>query len=130
MPRDNAFIDHLLDLLAPLHPVRVRAMFGGYGIYRGEAIFAIVVNDRLYLKADDASRPDFESRNLAPFTYTGRGKLIRLSYYEAPADVFEDPDTLRDWTNRALAAASRATSRRPERRKPNTPKAGASARIR
>jgi DNA transformation protein len=118
MGRGSDFIDFVLEQLAPLGNVRVRAMFGGFSIYRGDAVFAIVLNDRLYLKANDATRNEFESRGLSQFTYTSRGKTLRMSYYEAPAEVFEEPESMCEWARRALAASNpprKARSRRTAR---------------
>jgi DNA transformation protein len=38
-----------------------KSMFGGFGVYRAGQIFAIVVEDLLYFKVDDTTRPDYES---------------------------------------------------------------------
>ena len=50
MARQSEFVTYLLEQLAPLGEVRARAMFGGYGIYLGERMFALVAEDTLYLK--------------------------------------------------------------------------------
>lgn len=105
MPRANVFLDHALDRLAFVPGLRARAMFGGYGLYQDEVIFAIIVDDTLYLKANDASRGDFEAAGLGPFRYTARGKTMTMQYYEAPAEAFEDAEVLRRWTGKALDAA-------------------------
>lgn len=107
MARGSDFIDFVLEQLAPLGNVRARAMFGGFGIYRGDTIFAIVLDDRLYLKANGETRGEYESRGLSQFTYPARGKTRRLSYSEAPAEVFEEPESMCEWARRALAAAIR-----------------------
>jgi len=44
-------------------------MFGGYGLYQNDLMFAIVADDVLYLKSDDAIQPEFMARGLKPFTY-------------------------------------------------------------
>jgi DNA transformation protein len=104
----SEFVRFVLDLLATVGGIRARAMFGGFGIYRGDTLFAIIVEDRLFLKADEVTRHEFESRGLGPFTYVARGRTVTLSYYEAAPDVFESPDAMRHWTQRAVGAALRA----------------------
>jgi len=42
MPKPNEFVSHLLDLLRPLGDVRARVMFGGWGFYHAEKMFALV----------------------------------------------------------------------------------------
>jgi len=108
MSGQGVFVEFVLERLAPIGKVVARAMFGGYGIYDGAVMFAIVVDDTLYFKADEITRPEFAARGLEPFTYTGRGKTLTMQYYEAPPEVFEDPEAMRSWAQQALAAALRA----------------------
>ncbi|MDR3395418.1 MAG: TfoX/Sxy family protein [Parasulfuritortus sp.] len=112
MPRDNEFVSYVLDQMAFLHGLHARAMFGGHGLYQDEVFFAIIVDDMLYLKANDATRADFEAKGLSPFSYAARGKTMTMQYYEAPAEVFEDADAMRLWTNKALQAALMSKARK------------------
>ena len=105
MARNDEFVNYVLDQMADLHGLHARAMFGGHGLYQDGLFFAIILNDMLYLKANEATRGEFEAKGLSPFSYTARGKTITLQYYEAPAEVFEDADAMRFWTNKALQAA-------------------------
>lgn len=45
---------------------------------------------------------------MEPFTYQGKTKPIRMSYYQVPGDVFDDAERLVAWAASALAAARRA----------------------
>jgi DNA transformation protein len=109
MARHSEFCDHLMDLMAPLGDVRVRAMFGGYGVYLGQLMFGLVADDTLYLKVDNGNRTRFEAAGLPPFTYTGkRGQPIIMSYHQAPPESLEDAAVLCDWAREALEAARRA----------------------
>ena len=107
----SAFVDFVLESLEPLGRVSARRMFGGYGIYKDGLMFALVADDQLYLKADEANRPAFEANGLAPFTYAGKGRSIRMSYYEAPSEGFDDPEILCEWARDAYAAALRTKVR-------------------
>ena len=53
-------------------------MFGGHGIYDGATMFAIIVDDSLYFKADELTRPAFTAQGLRPFSYTARGKTMTM----------------------------------------------------
>ena len=86
-------------------------MFGGVGIYAAELFFALLDDDTLYFKVDDATRPRFEDRGMAPFRPYGEDGEV-LQYYEVPADVLEDPEMLGTWVEAAIAAARRAKGRR------------------
>ena len=89
-------------------------MFGGVGIYAGDLFFALLDDDTLYFKVDDATRPQFENRGMAPFRPDGEGGEV-MQYYEVPADLLEDPEELGPWVEAAIAVARRA-NRRPRRR--------------
>jgi len=104
----NNFVESILEQLALVGNVRARAMFGGYGIYQGDTIFAIVVDDVLYLKVDDVTRPQFIARGQNPFSYTARGKTMTMQYYEAPPELFEDQETMLLWTQQAIEVSLRA----------------------
>ncbi len=111
MARHNEFCQYLLDMLAPLGNVRIRAMFGGYGVYAGDVMFGLVADDVLYLKTDADNRERFEAAGLPPFTYQGRPDRppIRMSYAQAPPESLEDADLLCDWARDAVAAARRSS---------------------
>ena len=130
---DPEFIN---DLFAPFGPVTVRRMFGGAGIYREGLMFALVFDGAIFLKVDDASIPDFEREGSRPFVYTrakSPGKIGRasLSYWRLPERLYDDPEDLARWTERALATARRkkatprarikrsasAKKRKPDRRR-------------
>ena len=58
MPVSTEFLEFLVDQLGPLGPVRSKRMFGGAGLFMDGTMFGLVVDDGLYLKADDENRPD------------------------------------------------------------------------
>ena len=111
----NEFVEYLSDLFADFGPVEAKAMFGGYGIYKKGQMFAIVIDDILYFKTDEKTKADFEARGLKPFTYLRRNREISLSYHLAPDEVLEDAKAMRDWAEKAYAAALRASPRRKKR---------------
>lgn len=105
------FADFVLDLLAPLGGVTMRRMFGGFGLFRDRVMFAIIAGDSLYMKVDERNRPAFEATGAEPFTYRREGREVALSYYEAPAALFDDADALCDWARGAHQAAQRAQAK-------------------
>jgi len=105
MARHSEFVEFVLELLTPIGAVRARAMFGGFGIYRGDTFFAIIVDDKLYFKTDHVTCREFTARGLSPFTYTARGKSITMQYYEAPPEVFEESEAMQYWAQQAVDVA-------------------------
>ena len=114
MAGKNEFVEYLLDLLADFGPIEARAMFGGYGIFKRNQMFAIVIDDALYFKADEKTKADFKARGLKPFTYQRNNREISLSYRQAPEEALEDSRAMRNWAEKAYAAALRAS---PQKRK-------------
>ncbi len=117
----DSFTELVLDQLRGVPGLTWRRMFGGYGFYAGGLFFAVVWDDRLFLKAAEADRDAFRARGMGPFTYEG-GALHSL--WEVPAEVLEDADELRDWAQRAVAASRAAKlakssgKSRPRRKRP------------
>ena len=91
------FIPFVQELLEDWAPVSARRMFGGHGLYHEGLMFAIVMEQRLYLKADEVNRPEFEALGLAPFTYAMKGKAVALSYWAAPDAVCDAPEEAVHW---------------------------------
>lgn len=115
MARRSDFVELVAEQMAFVDGLRIRAMFGGYGVYQDDRMFALIVDDRLYFKADAATRAAFEARGLSPFSYMARGKPVTLSYFEAPPEVFEEQQSMRDWVHKARAAAANARQARKPR---------------
>lgn len=90
--------------------VRGRAMFGGVGIYTGDLFFALIADDVLYFKVDDANRAEFEARRMGPFRPYGPDGEV-MQYYQVPAEVLEDLEELRTWADAAIDVARRARSK-------------------
>jgi DNA transformation protein len=101
------FIPFVLELLDDWAPVSARRMFGGHGLYHEGLMFAIVMEQRLYLKADEVNRPEFEALGLGPFTYAMKGRDVALSYWAAPDAIFDDPQEAVLWARSAWDAALR-----------------------
>ncbi len=118
MPSKSEFVEYLLEMLQPLGAVRAKSMFGGWGLYAGERFFALVAEDTLFLKVDEASRAEFEARGLQPFRYEANGKVSVMSYYQPPAEALDDRELLVAWAWKGLAAAERAArAKKPRKRK-------------
>ena len=68
------------DVLGGVSGVTCRAMFGGYGLYKDQVIFAIIVNNQLYFKVDQRNRAQYEAYDSQPFSYEKNGKSYQMSY--------------------------------------------------
>jgi DNA transformation protein len=116
---DSGLVSHCLELLAPLGRTSSRRMFGGHALYIDGLCMALIIQDTLYLKVDDTSRPLFEREGCKAFTYdTKQGERHALGYFSAPEEAMESPAEMTPWARRALAAAVAARAKAPARKKP------------
>ena len=117
----DPFTELCVEMLSPLGPVRVRRMFGGQGIYVDELFMALIVQNQLYLTADDSTRERFVAAGCEPFSYsTATGERQVMSYYRPPEETLESPPLMLPWARLALEAALRAANakaRKPAARK-------------
>ena len=108
------YCTYVLDLLSHIDVITARGMFGGFGLYKGGVMFALIADDAVYYKVGDSNRPDYEAAGAEPFTYSGKNKPIQMSYWQVPEDVFEDSDELREWTLKAFDVALKAKKPKPK----------------
>jgi len=101
------FVLRVLDLLSPLGEPRARAMFGGYGVYLDEKFMAIIVDDVLYLKADDELKPEYLKRGMAPFTFEMRGKPETMPYYDVSEKTLKSGALFEELAKKSYEAAVR-----------------------
>ena len=110
MPVTASYKAFVLEQLSAVAPVTARAMFGGVGLYAEGLFFALMDDDRLYFKVDDATRPRFVEAGMGAFDPFKDGKAMN-GYYEVPGEVLEDEDRLPEWMRAALAVAARGTKK-------------------
>ena len=109
------YLDYLHDLFSAFAPVATRAMFGGHGVYRDGVIVAIVIDEAIYLKVDDATRAEFEAAGSEPFVYEAKGKRVPMSYWSVPEDALDSPQEFRPWAQRAWETALRKPKPKPKK---------------
>ena len=127
MKSTGDFAAYAVELLGAVGRVAARRMFGGYGLYCDGVMFALIADDVLYLKADAASRGEFECAGSEPFVYEARGRRTTMAYWRAPDDAMESRELAARWARTAVAAALRT---RAAKRNPRAPKTAAAKRRR
>lgn len=105
------FAAYIKDLLEPLGADKMRAMFGGYGVYKNGLMVALIAENELYFKAGVDEAKIFERLGSEPFTYDSGTKKVKMSYFKVMQEVIEDDERLEQWFNLAYGAAVRARKR-------------------
>lgn len=113
-------IEYLRDLFAPLGTLRARRMFGGCGLYCDELFFALIAEQRLYLKVDAETEADFRQAGCEPFVYQVQGKSAAMRYWSVPDEAMDDAEAMLPWARRALGAAQRAAAAKVDKNKAAT----------
>ena len=116
-PRDDPFINHLLELMVDFGSVNARRMFGGHGIFRDGLMFGLVADGEFYVKADDENRDQFVNSELSQFAYDKAGKTVMMSYYALPESALEDADEILVWVRLGFDAALRGQQNKSTRKK-------------
>jgi DNA transformation protein and related proteins len=115
MPSTSPYVEFLKEQFSPLGEITARFMFGGYALYCNGVIFALVADNALYLKADNENRFRFSERRLKAFKpFPDRDEV--MSYYEAPPEIFEDADAMKDWCAASVEAGKRGAQKKPPKR--------------
>ncbi|HJN61847.1 MAG TPA: TfoX/Sxy family protein [Alphaproteobacteria bacterium] len=110
MADKKTVMENFVALLVPLGPARAKPMFGGYGIFLDDGMFAKISSKGvLALKADDENLPAFEA--------AGMPKAGKMPYYEVqPADL-EDGVKILAWARSSVEAASRQSKGKGKKKK-------------
>ena len=97
--KDDEFVEYICDQLTDFDLVTYKSMFGGYGLYCGDAFFGLVFGGRVYFKTNDSTRPKYESWESEPFQPNAKQTL--KTYYEVPGDIIERSIDLVSWAEEA-----------------------------
>ncbi len=114
---NRQFADYCCELLSSQGPCVAKRMFGGWGIYVDSMTIAIIADlgsgDKLWLKADDASRSRYEAAGCERFIYEGKNKTSSMNYYTAPEEAMDSRDAMLPWARLALECAVKARALKP-----------------
>ena len=111
MAVSDEFRAHIRDLFAGIGPVEVRRMFGGAGVYRGDACFALIVDGAIFMRADAALGADYAAAGADQWVYDGHKRgPVAMPYWRLPEAAADDPDEAAAWARRSLVPAERAAA--------------------
>ncbi len=108
MKKESEFVAHLAEVFRLFGEIRWKRMFGGYGVYHRDLMIGLVADDILYLKVDSETTPEFSKAGSVQFEYNKGGKYMKMSFYSAPEEIFDDADKAKTWADRAVSAALRS----------------------
>lgn len=108
------FADYCCELLSGVGKPTAKRMFGGFAVYVEDVSIAWLLdlnkdnNAKLFLKASDETRAQYEAAGCQRFVYDMKGVPKSVNYYTAPDDAMESPDAMLPWARLALRCALEA----------------------
>lgn len=105
-------INKSVECLSSLGDVQHRALFGGYSLSINDTVFAMVMEDKLYLRACEQSAGYNVSRPRKLLTFNRRGKAVSLNYYLVDDELWRNTTLLLSLSALALEKAQQDKSRR------------------
>lgn len=108
----SEFVEFVCEQLGALGEIEARAMMGGRTLYCDGTIFALIDDDQLYIKVNDATLPKFlgaGSSLFAPFK-DQPGKTMR--YARLPDDALDDREAMLAWARLGVEAGVAGSPRR------------------
>lgn len=102
------FAEFLHDVFRAFGTISCRKMFGGYGVYHNGVMFGLVADDVLYLKADMSFAEEFHRRELPQFQYPKGDKIVKMSYFQAPEEIYDNTGVAEQWARKAYESAVKA----------------------
>ncbi|AEX21452.1 TfoX/Sxy family DNA transformation protein [Vibrio natriegens] len=118
---DKPILKDSMKLFEALGTIKSRSMFGGFGLFADETMFALVVNDQLHIRADQQTSSNFEKQGLKPYVYKKRGFPVVTKYYAISDDLWESSERLIEVAKKSLEQANlekkQQASSKPDRLK-------------
>jgi DNA transformation protein len=110
-PSDFAL--YCCEILSSAGPCTAKRMFGGWGISTDGLTIAIIADlgrgEKLWLKANDENRHEWEDAGCERFTYAsskaGAPVSRGMNYYSAPEEAMDSAHAMAAWARMALQAA-------------------------
>jgi DNA transformation protein and related proteins len=109
---------HIEEIFAPFGTIAIRPMFGFHGLFAGDVMFGVLVDESIYLKTDAETVKAYAAERSKPFTFRKpNGERIVTSYFALPERLLDEPDELAQWARRAYEIASTSPTAQRKRRK-------------
>ena len=109
MSASKEFVGHIREQLSSLGELSDGRFFGGHALKSGGRQFAMIMGNTLYLRVNDATRPDYIAKGSQPFSYSTKARRVEVrTYFAAPEELLESKDELLAWARKAIHAAAGA----------------------
>ncbi|MDP3935387.1 MAG: TfoX/Sxy family protein [Alphaproteobacteria bacterium] len=108
-------IADVIRALSPFGDITERRMFGGYGIYKEGVIIALMDEASLFFKSTPTTEPFYQSFGSFPFVYEGKDRPVKMSYWQVPQTVLNNPTILKKWVETAYHSSIESKTKKPQK---------------
>ncbi|WP_025739907.1 TfoX/Sxy family DNA transformation protein [Salinivibrio socompensis] len=102
---DKPALKDAMRLFAKFGNIKSRSMFGGFGLFCENTMFALVVNNTLHLRAGKENEALLKQQDLTPYVYKKRGFPVVTKYFAIPDAWWNDQQRLLAEAKNALDVA-------------------------
>ncbi|QIA64808.1 DNA transformation protein [Vibrio astriarenae] len=102
---DKPILKDSMRLFEQLGTVKSRSMFGGFGIFVNDTMFALVVKNKLHVRKCADLETAISQHELEPYVYEKRGFPVVTKYFQLPDSWVNEPARLLSVATTALKAA-------------------------
>ena len=107
------YIEYIKELLGEFPDLTTKEYFVGVSFrssyFGADTQFGVVLGDVLYFVVDNKTRPKYEAKNMTPFSYDKKDKVVIVKkWYSAPEELFDDEALMQEWAMEALEASLRS----------------------
>lgn len=113
MAASAEYVEYITELLGGFPELTTKKYFGGVAFrssyFGADTQFGVVLGDVLYFVVDDETRPKYEEKNMAPFSYDKKDKVVIVrKWFTAPEELFDNEELMQEWAMEALEASVRS----------------------
>lgn len=112
----NSRIDESVEYLSSLGDVQHRALFGGYSLSIDDTVFAMVLEDKLYLRAGEQGASYNVACPRQLLTLIRRGRAVSLDYYLVDDELWQNRPLFLSLSALALKKAQKDKAKKKGRR--------------
>ena len=97
---NKSYVAYVLDQLHLVDDIRIRPMFGGFGMYCQQYFFALIWEDSLYIFTSEQSRKKYKKAGMTAFVF--KEGQPEGNYFAVPDTVLADPEKLATWIKESV----------------------------
>ncbi len=80
-------LEKLVELYSTFGEISTRSMFGGFGVFHNNTMFALVIKQAVFYRIDPQATPALAALNMEPYVYHKKGFPVHSKYFRLPEHI-------------------------------------------